>query len=67
MKVEVRLAGEDARNLEVPAGSKLVDLLKENGINREVVLVKVSGKVVPEEEPLKEGDRVEIFRIVTGG
>lgn len=67
MKIEVKFAGGEIKQIQAAEGTRVLDLLRELGVNRETVLVKVCGKVAPEEQPLKDGDRVEIFRIVTGG
>jgi thiamine biosynthesis protein ThiS len=66
LNIEVKFAGE-VEQVRLADKSKVLDLLRELGINREVVAVKIGGKVVPEEETLKDGDRVEVFRIVSGG
>ncbi len=67
MNVEVRFAGEKAREMAVDLGAHVLDILKQLGVGREVVAVRLDGKLVPEEEPLQDGSKVEIFRIVTGG
>jgi thiamine biosynthesis protein ThiS len=48
-------------------GATVLELLRKLGVNRETVLVRINGKVGPEEQPLRDGDRVEVFQIVTGG
>lgn len=67
MKIQVKVAGGKVRRVQIKENSTIFDLLKKLGVNREIVAVRVSGKVVPEEEPLKDGDRVDVFQIVTGG
>jgi thiamine biosynthesis protein ThiS len=67
MKVRVQVFGEEPKDMEITEGAKVLDLLRGLGINRETVLVKLNGKIVPEEEELKEGAEVKIFKVVTGG
>ncbi len=67
MNIEVRFAGEKARVMSLENGKRVLDLLGELGVGREVVAVRLDGKIVPEEETLRDGSKVEIFRIVTGG
>lgn len=67
MKIIVQFFGEESRTIEMRDGARVSDLLKELGVNRETVLVKVDGKIVPEEEELSAGAEVMIFRVVTGG
>jgi len=42
-------------------------LLSRLGINRETVLVRVSGKMVSDSEKILPGMRVEIISIISGG
>ena len=42
-------------------------LLEELGVNRETVVVSKNGEITVEEDTLREGDEVEIIRIVSGG
>ncbi|MEM3401741.1 MAG: MoaD/ThiS family protein [Candidatus Hadarchaeales archaeon] len=67
MKICVRFFGGEEKIVELPDGAKILDLLKELGINRETILVKMDGKIVPEEEELRNGAEVTIFHVVTGG
>jgi sulfur carrier protein len=67
LKVEAKFAGGESKWVQVVEGITIVDLLRELGVNRETVLVRLDGKVVPEEQPLRDGDRVDIFQVVTGG
>jgi thiamine biosynthesis protein ThiS len=67
LKIEVKFAGRGVKQIQVTEDTTVLELLGKLGVNRETVLVKVGGKVVPEEQPLKDGDRVEVFQIVSGG
>ncbi len=46
---------------------KISDLLQKLRIAREEVLVKVNGKLAPEDAEISEKDRVEIIKVVFGG
>ena len=48
-------------------GARVDDLLEKLGINRETVLVRLNNKVCVEEEILREGDKVEIIKAISGG
>ncbi|HID60292.1 MAG TPA: sulfur carrier protein ThiS [Hadesarchaea archaeon] len=66
--VRVRITGQKvARKVGVVKKTKIADLLKQLGLNRETVVVKLNGKIVTEDERLSDGDSVEILPIVTGG
>jgi len=67
VSVRVRVVGGRSRVLRIGCGSTVADLLRRLGINREVVVVRINGRISPEEETLKGGESVEIVRIVTGG
>ena len=55
----------------VAAGMTLPELLDELGVNRRLVAVAHNGEVIPrdryEEVALRDGDAVEIVRMVGGG
>lgn len=42
-------------------------LLKELKVMREEVVIKINGKLAPETALVKEGDKVEIIKVVFGG
>ena len=66
--VKVRIIGQRvARKVRVTSGTRIADLLDQLGQNRETVVVRLNGKIVPEEERLADGDSVEILPVVTGG
>ncbi len=66
MRVEIKGRGEQ-REVEMDSGATVWDLLKELKISRETVVVFMDGRVVPEEEPLREGAQITILPVVTGG
>ena len=68
MRVKVVLIpGNSEKTLELPDGSRIIDLLGKLGLNREMHVVKLNGEIVVEEERLKDGDVVEVIRVVSGG
>jgi thiamine biosynthesis protein ThiS len=71
MQISVIFEGKDkklkTKEMKVKNGSKIADVLKELGINRETVLVRRNGKIVPEEEKIKDRDKIEVIRITSGG
>ena len=75
MQIAVAYAGEDRRfwlRVEVDEGGTVQDAIERSGILARVPgldlgtqKVGVYGKVVPLDAPLREGDRVEIYRAIT--
>ncbi len=63
------LAGSKAENVVSIDKKRVIveDILQELGINRETVIVRLNGRLVPEEEELRDGDLIEIIRVVSGG
>ena len=53
--------------MRVESRTSIADLLDQLGQNRETVVVRLNGKIVAEEERLKNRDLVEILPVVTGG
>lgn len=66
MNIDVKLP-EATRTIELSDGSNAFDLLKELGLYPDAVLVFRDGKVLPEDECLENGDRIEIMKIASGG
>ncbi|MBC7219267.1 MAG: sulfur carrier protein ThiS [Hadesarchaea archaeon] len=68
VEVRVKIVGQrSTRRVKVEPGTTIAELLKKVGQNRETVVVRLNGRIVAEEEPLKKGDLVEILPVVTGG
>ena len=59
--------GEEA--LELPSGSVVRDALRAAGVHPETVVVArgAAPTIVPDDEPLHEGDVLLVTRVVTGG
>jgi len=65
MKIEVVYARPEAaqvRTVDLPAGAVVKEALAASGFQLEGRAVGVFGKRVALEQPLKHGDRVEIYR-----
>lgn len=48
-------------------GKTVQDLLEDMDINPVTVVTKVNGKIKTEDEELKQGDKVELVSVVSGG
>ncbi|MDK2983491.1 MAG: sulfur carrier protein [Thermococcaceae archaeon] len=55
------------KEIEYQKGMKVKDVLKEVGFNTESAIAKVNGKVALEDDPVKDGDYVEVIPVVSGG
>lgn len=69
MRVHATLHGfpEKERELDLAAGATADDAPRALGIRPELVLVFRGDRPLPSTEPLVEGDRVRILRVVSGG
>ncbi|MBI5355927.1 MAG: MoaD/ThiS family protein [Candidatus Aenigmarchaeota archaeon] len=45
----------------------ILDVLSGMGVNRETVIVRKGRSVVPAEEPIADGDEIELIKIFSGG
>jgi len=66
MEVTV-IMGEDEKKMDVEDNKSIKDLLKTLKIPLETVVVKKNHCIVMEEEPVEEGDTLEIIRVIYGG
>ncbi len=58
----------DGEKIRVDSKSgKISDMLKKLKIAREEVLVKVNGKLVPEDAEIGAKDKIEVIKVVFGG
>jgi sulfur carrier protein ThiS len=55
------------RVVDLPPGSTVTDALAAASLRREMYLVSRRNEVVPDDEPLDDGDTLEVFRVVSGG
>jgi len=66
MKIKV-VIGEEEEIKEFSEGNTIKDLLKILEIPSETVVVKRNEFIVIEEEIVKEGDTIEIIKVIYGG
>jgi sulfur carrier protein ThiS len=45
----------------------VMDVLRIAGVNPDIVLVRRKGEIIPDDAPVKKGDRLEAMKIVSGG
>lgn len=64
MEIKVHV---DAKPLTLPKGTRVKDLLARLGELPELMVVLVNEEPVTEDYLLKEGDRVETIRAISGG
>ncbi len=57
----------EERNVSIEGKASIEDLLLSLGINRETVIARKNGEIVPESEKVKDGDRIELLNVVSGG
>jgi sulfur carrier protein len=66
MEVTV-IMGEDEKKMDLQGDKSIKDLLRMLKIPSETVVVKKNHGIVIEEEPVEEGDILEIIRVIYGG
>jgi len=66
MQIKLKFSGE-TKGIEVERGKSIGDLLKELGINKETVISRMDGEIVPEEEKLKDKCTLELIEFVSSG
>ena len=59
--------GKKTEGLDIAKGTKIFDILKKLNINREVVVIAKNGEITPENEELRDGDKIHIITVVSGG
>lgn len=69
MKVHATLHGfsPKERDLDLPEGALADDAPRALGIRPELVLVFRDDRPLPGDAPLRDGDRIRILRVVSGG
>ena len=68
MKVKVWIErGDSRKSMNIPEDSSVEDLLRELEMNPESVIAMVNGEVVMEDEPLEEGDKVDLRAVKIPG
>ena len=66
MKITL-IIGADKKIREIPENTTIKDLLEQLDMPSEAVVVKKNNEIAMEEEPLEDGDIVEIIRVIYGG
>ena len=57
----------DNKAIEVGENSTVLDSLKQLKLNPEIFLVKRNNEIIHENEKLKENDRLELIKVISGG
>ena len=58
---------KDIKDIEISENTTIVDILKKEEIPIETVVVKLNGDTVTEDEKVKNGDELEIIKVIYGG
>lgn len=66
MQVTV-IIGEDEKKLDVNEGKTVKNLLQMMEIPVETVVVKKNQSIIIEEEPVEDGDIIEVIKVIYGG
>jgi sulfur carrier protein len=66
MKIKVVIDGKE-RLLNYKKGMRIADLARENNIILSNYIVRVNDAIVPEDEKVKEKDKIEFLKVISGG
>lgn len=58
---------KDIKDIEISENTTIADILKKEEIPIETVVVKLNGDTVTEDENVKNGDELEIIKVIYGG
>ena len=58
---------KDIKDIEISENTTIADILKKEQIPIETVVVKLNGDTVTEDEKVKNGDELEIIKVIYGG
>lgn len=58
---------KDIKDIEISENTTIADILKKEEIPIETVVVKLNGDTVTEDETVKNGDELEIIKVIYGG
>lgn len=58
---------KDIKDIEISENTTITDILKKEEIPIETVVVKLNGDTVTEDEKVKNGDELEIIKVIYGG
>jgi len=66
MKIHVTFM-EKKKQVEIPEKSKVIDLIRKLKISPETVITKRGSEILLEDETVKNNDKIELVRIISGG
>lgn len=58
---------KDVKELEIEENTTVEEILKKENIPIETVVIKVNEQTVTEDEIIKDGDEVEVIKVIYGG
>jgi len=65
---EARIVFEGkTKKVSIKGRMSVMDILRIAGVNPDMVLVRRKGEIVPDDSVVKNGDRLETMKIVSGG
>jgi len=67
MPVKVKVLGDGEHTVEYREGMKIVDVLKSLGLLVDEYVVSKNGRVVAEDEEVRDGDEIVLYPVVSGG
>lgn len=68
MQIKIFLERENkTQKVNLKAGAKIADLLKQLKINKEEVITIINNEIVTENEKIKEKDNVKFLSVISGG
>lgn len=67
IKVHVNVFGREQRTVEVKKGSRIIDVLEKLSLNPVEIVVAKNGEVVPEDDFVSDGDKLDFYSVVSGG
>ncbi len=66
--MKIKLTIDDKRkNFSARQGASVRDVMRETGINNEVVVIKLNNKITHPDALLHEGDSLEFVHVIYGG
>ena len=68
MKISIKVPEQEKeQSIEIAQGCSIQDALTQAGINIETYLIKLNNELSMELETLKDGDYIELIKIISGG
>jgi sulfur carrier protein ThiS len=69
MKINVQFIPQknEIPNVEVPDGALCLDVLDKLNLSPDAHIVTREGEPIPIDEKLKDGEKIEIIKVVSGG